>query len=101
MNDVWIGAKLTATEVLAAVIRANPGPVNNPTTDPLDDEAVPALTRAADFLEGFPETAEFTSRVREIAYRYSKGRPDAGQWKADYAFATTLGAEMMERLAGK
>jgi hypothetical protein len=101
MGDVWIGATQAATKVIGAVIRANPGPVQNPTVDRLDDAVVSDLTSAADFLEGYPETAEFAARVREIAFRYSRGRPNARQWRGDKDFATTLGAAMMRRLTGK
>jgi hypothetical protein len=98
MTTSWIGAKQVASQILSAIVDASPGPEVNATTKPLDERTVPALIRGADFFMQFPETAASASRIREIALRYAGGRPDAGQWKSDYEFASRLDGEVMRWL---
>ena len=102
MSDlVWGNASMSASDVMGAVTRADPGQESNVKTDPLDDQVLPALIRAANFLEGFPETQDYTSQIREIAFRYKRGRPTPAQWRRDCQFARELHAEMFKRATAK
>ena len=81
-DSIWVNAQMSLTAVLGAINRANPGPPGSPNT-PLDSDIVSTISKEADVLEGFPETQEWASRLKEIAFRYRTGRPAADQWKRD------------------
>lgn len=83
---------MSATKILGAINRATPGPTQ------LDVDITPTLSREANFLDKFPETSDWASQVKEIAYRYgTDGRPNAAQWQKDRALANEIATETLRR----
>lgn len=91
--SIWMNAHISATAILN---RAVPGPTQ------LDADVVPTLSREADSLDKFPETTDWASQVKEIAYRYgTDGRPDRAQWDKDRALANEISSETLKRSQGE
>jgi hypothetical protein len=95
------GAASAATAIMMAISRAGPPTPGrlgaNLPHDPADDDIVAILSHEADVLEAFPETAEYASQVKEIAFRYNRAWPDRQQWERDYEFARKMNLDIWAR----
>lgn len=101
--STWIGAHQLASDAANAVRRSTPGQEVRQgdflAPEPLE-QFVTTLTRSADALADYPDTAEFVSQLREIAYRWNRnGRPKTGdEWKRDYDIVVGIEREMFNRM---